>query len=114
MRLRRTIDIKQDKFKIQSKETTKKHVQEMLESAGFSHVNPYNIVRQGTISQMSQMSDEKRLKMLKDVGGASTYEAKRKESEKKLHEINTTITETDESVRCHAVVTHPSLQAVCL
>ena len=40
-------------------------VQDMLEQAGFSRANPYNIVQQGKIAELSQMSPAQRLGLLK-------------------------------------------------
>ena len=59
-------------------------VQNLLEAAGFSRSNPYNIVQQGKIAKMSQLEDSERLKLLKEVGGASLYEDKRAESYKTM------------------------------
>jgi hypothetical protein len=73
-------------------------VQTMLEQAGFSRANPYNIVQQGKIAKMSQLTDAERLTMLKEVGGASLYENKRIESSKEMAAQRGHIDVIDESV----------------
>lgn len=74
-------------------------VQELLEQAGFSRHNPYNIVQQGKIARMSQLSDVERLGMLKEIGGASVYENKRKESDRLLDANQQRIRDIDATVR---------------
>jgi structural maintenance of chromosome 3 (chondroitin sulfate proteoglycan 6) len=75
-------------------------VLEMLEQAGFSRHNPYNIVQQGKIARMSQLSDSERLGMLKEIGGASVYENKRKESDRRMEAQQQQMKDVDEAV-CH-------------
>lgn len=74
-------------------------VHSALEAAGFSRANPYNIVQQGKIAQLSLMSDEERLAMIKDIGGASTYEAKRRESQRQMEAQRAETREIDGMVR---------------
>lgn len=73
-------------------------MQNVLEAAGFSRTNPYNIVQQGKIAQMAKLSDEERLNLLKEVGGASLYEAKRKESQQTLESQKAQVEEIDTTV----------------
>lgn len=73
-------------------------VQNVLEAAGFSRTNPYNIVQQGKIAQMAKLSDEERLNLLKEVGGASLYEAKRRESQNTLESQKAQVEEIDTTV----------------
>ena len=60
----------------------------MLENAGFSRANPYYIVQQGKVSALCVARDEDRLALLKEVGGAGVYEAKRAEAAKTLDETS--------------------------
>jgi chromosome segregation ATPase len=99
VRLRRTVTVKTDNYKLDSKQVVKSEVRSMLEAAGFSRANPYNIVKQGKVVEMSNMSDEKRLGTLKDVGGAALYENKRNESEKELAAQQEHIASIDTDVR---------------
>ncbi|KAI7734501.1 hypothetical protein M8C21_026198 [Ambrosia artemisiifolia] len=41
----------------------------LLESAGFSHSNPYYVVQQGKIASLTLMKDSERLDLLKEIGG---------------------------------------------
>jgi hypothetical protein len=81
-------------------------VQNLLEAAGFSRSNPYNIVQQGKIAKMSQLEDHQRLGLLKEVGGALLYEDKRKESEKTMASQRAQASTIDESVCTPTTVSH--------
>ena len=67
---------------------TKREVEGLLENAGFSRANPYYIVQQGKVSALCVARDEDRLALLKEVGGAGVYEAKRAEAAKTLDETS--------------------------
>ena len=71
----------------------------MLEQAGFSRANPYNIVSQGQIAEMTEMSAAQRLNLLKEIGGARTYEEKRAESEQQMATVQEQVATIDENVR---------------
>lgn len=49
--LRRTIGLKKDEYSLDRKSASKSEVDQLLESAGFSKVNPYYIVPQGRVSE---------------------------------------------------------------
>lgn len=51
--LRRVIGSKKDQYFLDKKNVTKSDVMNLLESAGFSRSNPYYIVKQGRVSQIS-------------------------------------------------------------
>ncbi|KAK2378214.1 Structural maintenance of chromosomes (SMC) family protein [Trifolium repens] len=78
--LRRTIGLKKDEYFLDGKHTTKIEVMNLLESAGFSHSNPYYIVQQGKIASLALMTDSERLDLLKEIGGTRVYEERRRES----------------------------------
>lgn len=78
--LRRTIGAKRDDYSIDHKSATKTDVANLLEAAGFSRSNPYYIVPQGRITHLTNMKDQDRLNLLKDVAGTKVYESKRAES----------------------------------
>ena len=80
VRLRRNIGLKKDEYYLDKKHITKAEVINLLESAGFSRTNPYYCVKQGEIMKMATMQDEERLDLLKEIGGTSVYEDKRRES----------------------------------
>ena len=88
-------------------------VQELLEQAGFSRYNPYNIVQQGKIARMSDLSDVERLGMLKEIGGASVYENKRRESDRLLDANQQRIRDIDATVRPSRPASTPSDGSVC-
>lgn len=84
--LRRTIGLKKDEYSMDKKSTTKQEVMDALENAGFSRSNPYYIVPQGRVTQITNMKDVERLELLKQVAGAHSYEDKRKDSLKIMAE----------------------------
>lgn len=54
-------------------------VASMLEAAGFSRSNPYNIVPQGKVMMLTTMKDEQRLDLVKDIAGTRLYDMRRDE-----------------------------------
>ena len=56
--LRRTIGLKKDEFFLNRKKANKQEIQSLLEGAGISKSNPYNIVQQGKIQDLCTMSDK--------------------------------------------------------
>nr|XP_016488728.1 PREDICTED: structural maintenance of chromosomes protein 3-like [Nicotiana tabacum] len=86
VRQRRTIGLKKDEYFLDGKHITKKEVQNLLESAGFSRSNPYYVVQQGKIASLTLMKDSERLDLLKEIGGAHVYEERRRESLKLMQE----------------------------
>lgn len=86
--LRRTIGMKKDEYTLDRKNATKSDVMNLLESAGFSRSNPYYIVPQGRVTALTNMKDNERLNLLKEVAGTQVYEARRTESLKIMNETN--------------------------
>ncbi len=78
--LRRTVGQKKDEYSLNRKNTTKQEIMNLLESAGFSKSNPYYIVPQGRVTQITNMQDPQRLAVLKEVAGTEVYEKRRAES----------------------------------
>ena len=100
--LRRTIGQKKDEYSLNRKNTTKQEVTNMLESAGFSKSNPYYIVPQGKVTQITNMKDYERLHILKTVAGTEVYEQRRKDSVKIIEDTEqkrAKIEETLEHIR---------------
>jgi len=87
VRIRRAIGVKKDDFILDGKHATKTEVFNFLESCGFTKSNPYYIVQQGKISELTLMTDRQRLELIKEVSGASVYDERRAESEKILEEV---------------------------
>jgi structural maintenance of chromosome 3 (chondroitin sulfate proteoglycan 6) len=78
--LRRTIGLKKDEYSLDRKNVTKKEVENILETAGFSSANPYYIVPQGRVTKITNMKDGDRLDLLKTVAGTKVYEERRQKS----------------------------------
>lgn len=78
--LRRTIGAKKDEYSMDRKNATKREVFEMLEAAGLSRSNPFYIVPQGRVTAITNMKDEERLNMLKEISGSNVYEKRRADS----------------------------------
>ncbi|KAL8739511.1 MAG: hypothetical protein Q9190_007694 [Brigantiaea leucoxantha] len=94
--LRRTIGMKKDEYSLDRKNSTKSDVMNLLESAGFSRSNPYYIVPQGRVTALTNMKDNERLNLLKEVAGTQVYEARRTESLKIMTETNNKREKIDE------------------
>lgn len=94
--LRRTIGMKKDEYSLDRKNATKSDVMNLLESAGFSRSNPYYIVPQGRVTALTNMKDDERLNLLKEVAGTQVYEARRTESLKIMNETNNKREKIDE------------------
>lgn len=85
--LRRVIGrSKEGYYCINDKRVSKQEVINLLESAGFSRSNPYYIVQQGKVNDLTLMKDKERLNLLKEVAGTRVYEEKKQESLKFLRE----------------------------
>ena len=63
-------------------------MESFLETAGFSRDNPYYMVEQGSGKQLCELSDEGRLRLLKEVAGTRVYEERRHESNAILDATN--------------------------
>ena len=61
-------------------------MESLLETAGFSRDNPSYMVEQGSVKQLCELSDEGRLRLLKEVAGTRVYEERRRESENLLED----------------------------
>ena len=94
--LRRTIGQKKDEYSLDRKNATKSEVNNLLESAGFSRSNPYYIVPQGRVTALTNMKDQERLTLLKEVAGTQVYEARRSESLKLMTETDNKRAKIDE------------------
>ncbi|AMD19320.1 HBR419Wp [Eremothecium sinecaudum] len=84
IRIRRTVGLKKDEYMINNKNAGRSDVQRLLESAGFSTSNPYNIVPQGRIVSLTNAEDSERLQLLEEVVGAKSFERKLKDSLQKM------------------------------
>ena len=86
--LRRTIGAKKDEYSMDRKNHTRREVNEMLEAAGLSRSNPFYIVPQGRVATLTNMKDEQRLSLLKEISGSSVYEKRRADSLKLMNDTD--------------------------
>ncbi|KAK8822103.1 hypothetical protein WA538_000196 [Blastocystis sp. DL] len=84
--IRRTIGGNVDSFYVNNRLYSKSEMESFLETAGFSRDNPYYMVEQGSVKQLCELSDEGRLRLLKEVAGTRVYEERRRESESILED----------------------------
>jgi structural maintenance of chromosome 3 (chondroitin sulfate proteoglycan 6) len=75
-----------EEMMINNKKLLKADITYLLESAGFSRVNPYYFIQQGKINMMINMNDFEYFEMFSEVTGIKTYEDKKLESLKLLDE----------------------------
>jgi hypothetical protein len=78
--LGRTVGLKKDEYFSNSKPVKKSDIINMLESAGFSRSNPYYIIAQGKVDELTRMSNQQRLELIKNVAGTQVYQDKRADS----------------------------------
>mmetsp|Transcript_99289 Transcript_99289/g.269848 ORF Transcript_99289/g.269848 Transcript_99289/m.269848 type:complete len:1195 (+) Transcript_99289:83-3667(+) len=98
VRVRRTIGAKKDDYSLDGKNATKAEVFNLLESCGFTKSNPYYIVQQGKISELTLMNDQRRLELIKEISGASVYDERKAESERILEEMKARRQKTNEII----------------
>mmetsp|Transcript_117843 Transcript_117843/g.375676 ORF Transcript_117843/g.375676 Transcript_117843/m.375676 type:complete len:1202 (+) Transcript_117843:129-3734(+) len=88
VRVRRSIAAKKDDYMLDGRHATKVEVFNLLESCGFSKSNPYYIVQQGRIAELTLMNDYRRLELMKEISGASVFDERKAESQKILEEMS--------------------------
>lgn len=96
--IRRTIGLKKDDYLMDGKSATRSDVMNLLESAGFSRLNPYYIVPQGKITALTNSKDAERLSLLKEVSGAKVFETKLRESTKEMANSSLKMDRIDDSM----------------
>ncbi|KAH0488050.1 MAG: hypothetical protein KVP17_003920, partial [Porospora cf. gigantea B] len=97
VRLSRRITCNKDEYVLDSKSVSSTEFLAVLESSGFSKSNPYYIVRQGQIANITSMADDARLRLLKEIAGTRSYDSKREEAIKTLEDTKrkcATVTQT--------------------
>eukprot|EP00929_Paragymnodinium_shiwhaense_P047864 TRINITY_DN24279_c0_g1_i1.p1 TRINITY_DN24279_c0_g1~~TRINITY_DN24279_c0_g1_i1.p1 ORF type:complete len:1203 (-),score=481.65 TRINITY_DN24279_c0_g1_i1:342-3950(-) len=98
VRIRRTIGTKKDDYSLDGKHATKQEVFNLLESCGFTKSNPYYIVQQGKVAELTLMSEARRLDLIKEVSGASVYDSRRAESLRVLEDMGARRKKTDDVI----------------
>ncbi|XP_050530372.1 structural maintenance of chromosomes protein 3-like isoform X2 [Daktulosphaira vitifoliae] len=96
--LRRVIGAKKDQYFLNKKMVQRLEVTNLLESAGFSHSNPYYIVKQGKVSEMTTVPDSDRLKLLKEVAGTRIYDERKDEAISILRDTQAKLEKIDEFI----------------
>ena len=86
MVIKRSIGLKKDEYFIERKHVSKNEVTSMLETAGLSKANPYNIVPQGKVNAITTQRDTHRLDMLKEIAGVKIFDDRRAESQRIMDE----------------------------
>jgi len=84
--IRRFIDAKKDGYMLDGKAVTRAEIMSLLETAGFSKSNPYYIVQQGKVAELTLMSDRARLDLLREVAGTKVYDERRAQALKVMEE----------------------------
>jgi structural maintenance of chromosome 3 (chondroitin sulfate proteoglycan 6) len=82
--LKRVIGTKKDEFFLDGKHVTRSDAESLLETAGLSRSNPYNIVVQGKVNALIRMKPKDRLELFKEIAGTKVYEERRAEALKIL------------------------------
>ena len=74
--IRRVIGAKSDIYYINAKPVTRGEIISLMEAAGFSRNNPFYLVEQGQVSDLANCSESKRLKVVQDLAGLSSFDEK--------------------------------------
>eukprot|EP00922_Rhytidocystis_sp_ex-Travisia-forbesii_P057829 GHVS01085582.1.p1 GENE.GHVS01085582.1~~GHVS01085582.1.p1 ORF type:complete len:1155 (+),score=212.94 GHVS01085582.1:368-3832(+) len=97
--VKRAVAEGRDEWYIEGKKMPKSVFIEHMESVGFSLNNPYYMVKQGKVAELSQMSDRKRFELLSDIAGVRLYESRRAASMKHLAEKDEELSAADETLK---------------
>ena len=98
VRVRRTLGLKHDEYRVNDRKFSVTEVRQLFESAGLSSANPYYIVEQGQIVNLAHMKEDERYQLLKDVAGTKVYESRRQESESILEDTSSKMQKIEETV----------------
>ena len=74
--IKRVIGAKSDVYYINAKPVTRIEIISLMEAAGFSKNNPFYLVEQGQVSDLANCSEGKRLKVVQDLAGISSFDEK--------------------------------------
>jgi len=96
VRIKRSIGIKKDEYFVDGKHVSKTEVASLLESAGFSRSNPYNVVPQNKVTTLTTMKPEQRLDLFKEIAGTRIYDDRRQESLAIMNETSARRDKTEE------------------
>jgi structural maintenance of chromosome 3 (chondroitin sulfate proteoglycan 6) len=98
VRIRRTIAAKKDDYSLDGRSVTRNEIFKLLESCGFAKSNPYYIVQQGKVSELTLMTDANRLELFKEISGASIYDERRADSERIMEDLRVKREKTNSTI----------------
>lgn len=84
--VRRQLTKNSDQYYINGSLANYQALQTILETGGFSNNNSYYLVKQGVITEIALSSNQYLLDVLKGIGGADTYDERKKSSLKMLQD----------------------------
>ncbi|KAI9555275.1 structural maintence of chromosome protein 3 [Daphnia sinensis] len=93
VKLRREITWTKDVYLLNGHIILKHHLEHTLQFSGFLKVDPCYIIKQGQISSLAMLSNEKRLELLIEITGASLWKEIRSKNEPLLKGMESKITE---------------------
>ncbi|KAJ9438103.1 Chromosome segregation protein sudA, partial [Diplonema papillatum] len=97
--IQRMLGSKKDEYIVNQRSTSASEVHALLEAAGFSPSNPYNIVEQGRITAFATMRDEDRFELLKQIAGTKVYEDRRLQSLQVLEQAERDMARIDSNIQ---------------
>ncbi len=77
-------------FRINGRRVSRSYAMEVLSMAGISP-SGYNVVLQGALTRLAEISPQERRKIIEDMIGIGTYDAEKEEAEKKLQAADISI-----------------------
>ncbi len=80
----------QSVFRINGRRVSRAYAMEILSIAGISPYG-YNVVLQGTLTRLAEISPQERRKIIEDMIGIATYDTEKEEAEKKLQTADISI-----------------------
>ncbi len=80
----------QSVYRLNGRRISRTRILDMLSMAGISST-AHNVVLQGTITRMAELSSQERRKMIADLVGIAQYDAEKAEAEEKLREAEISI-----------------------
>ena len=83
----------EQKYYLNGKRTTRNAVEEILESAGIS-ADSFNIVPQGSVGALAEMSPNERMELLQEIIGIRSFDERKKEALERLKEADQELTVT--------------------
>jgi len=77
-------------YRINGRKVSRAYAMEMLSMAGITS-NGHNVILQGMLTRLAEISPQERRKIIEDIIGIAQYDAEKAEAQKKLEEANIAI-----------------------